>query len=278
MRNLLLFLLFLALSVSDAFAQSIPSEKTFRILWTPEKTCKVDAVDSDNKPVALSDEERTKLNASCDFYAKDGVEVAIVKFKDYVVATSIVVRGYVMLDVLVVNNSNERLLVNPALARFNYWKDINADASDAMTPIPPEKIASKIMNRVKWANILNGVGASLQKQTATANSSTTGNASIYDNRGNSANGTYSQKTETTVTAPDSTAQVEAIRQNNQRASNGQNLSDSIISNALKVNTLFPNESTNGVIYFPRKKAKAAVFVFTLDGVKIALVPDWSKNN
>lgn len=216
-------------------------------------------------------DERTywKVNAPCceNIYI-DGKQFMTMNANGLYISVAFVDRaGFNTALLYVGNNSESKINVIPSNARYEYWKKY-ADLLDkppffTATPIPPYEVAQKIQDRSKWANFFTILSASFA--TKTANSTTNGNLRITDNKGNTANGTYSSTTTTTV--PDREAMRAAQRTVNERNAINADNASRFLADSLEANTLLPGESIFGAIYFKEKKYNSAVFTITINNVE-----------
>jgi len=184
----------------------------------------------------------------------DGIEIALTMHdgKDYRVA-----------DVFISNLSDKRKLIDPSTTRFTL-----ADSGKPMvslSPIPAEKIASKIKRRANWANFFSAIASSVP-QSSTSQSTTRGTVSVYGSNGSFANGTYQGTTTTTRMSTNVYAQEQAAENNRRRSSEAEDRANELQQTALKINTLFPGEHTAGLIYFEKKKfVENGSFQILIDG-------------
>ena len=216
-----------------AFGQTEKSSNTKKLIaWGESPECA--EVDSQ-----ISKSETLR----CDSFVADGESVMSIYFNGIFVAASLTdENGYIIADVYVGNNTDRRILVNPDTSVMVFYKskaeykatNKNLEIRDA---IPPSAIAGKLINRVRWANALSSVGASMQTTTATITSQ------------NSQTGT----TQSTVTVPNRQAQAQAEQQNTSRANSTLNQAADIMASALKPNTIFAKDKINGLVYFKRHK-------------------------
>lgn len=201
--------------------------------------------------------------AGCDDYFHEGQNFRIINGAGIqVVVTMYESKDYRVAEVLVVNKSDTRRLVDPSMSRFAILDQDGRIAS--LTPIPAEKIANKITKRAMWANIFSGIAASVP-QTSTAQSTTSGNVNVRGSDGSWGNGTYSGTTTTTLITPNSEAQRGAAEGNRHRSATAAGRAEQIQNAALKMNTLFPGEHAAGIIYFEKKKFQKGVFQILIDG-------------
>ena len=242
---------------TSLFAQTIPDK---RIRWIPEKECQT---------LRFSDDEKKDSKIECDSFFSDNRHVKVIKYNGIKVAVVLFDDGdYFGADVFIENRTDGRVEVDREDTIMGIWK--TEDRSDKLEILPlvlPEQIVSKIRKRVMWANIFGAIAASTATTTATSQTNSTGNASVFDNKGNSASGTYTGNSQTTTTTTDRKAQAEEARRMRERNAERKSVSASILEGALKNNTLFENQSTNGFLYFKRnKKAKIGVFTIGVNGV------------
>lgn len=231
MKRLILFTLFLFCATS-VFSQ----EKRTLIVWAEGEKCK--EINEDLQGVV------------CDTFIVDGSVVRSISYQGINVASKVSDNGdNVVGDFYIYNNSEKRILVlsRPSSITLYRSKEEFMNRKDFLISafaIPPEKIASKIQNKVIWANALNQFGANMQTQQAQINS----------------NGKTA-----TVTMPNTQAQQNAARQNEQRTLEANDKSASILSSALKQNTVFVQSSISGLVYFKRhKKATFGIVFISID--------------
>ncbi len=251
--------LLLALNIA-AFSQNASTAKQYkRVSWTNTTEClKAD----------FSEDDLKKNTVVCDSFIRDGANIKIIKFNDTILSVIIGDDGdYLIADTLVINNSKERLLVNPEHATMFFWKSGDTkQAPEVAAPISGEKIAKKIRNRIAWANALGAIGAGMQTQTATVDTSSSGTVMATGSNGSSATGIYSGTSQSTITTQNTQAQVQEAMTARDRTAKANSVGNSYVAMALKGNTLFEKQSTSGLIYFKRTKAKFAIFTIELGDV------------
>lgn len=161
---------------------------------------------------------------SHDFVAIDGNYYRRLRHNDLLVVFH--VGGddkFIMADVMIANNSEDQILVDPQASVLTLWKEAGKKA-DILSPIPPEKIAKDITRRARRA--------SAARIFAGAFSTATGN-------------------------PDRQEQIG--QQNATKESEATNQAADVMDGALKANTVSPGEYVSGTIYFQRKKYEGAHF-------------------
>lgn len=223
-----------------------------RISWTNTADC---------MKANISEAESRELAVSCDSFISDGASVKIVKVNDLIVAVIIGDDGdYLIGEVTVINNTKNRILIDPGHSSLFIWKDGDTKKEpERFSSIPGEKIASKIKNRIAWANALGAIGAGMQTQTTTVETNSSGTFSANRSDGVSASGTYTANSQSTVTSPNTQAQVNEAMRARQRSNEANSAGGFYVANGLKANTVFPNTTVGGYIYFSRKKAQFAIF-------------------
>lgn len=258
--NRLYFSLALLILNAAVFAQSAsPTKQYKRVSWTNTTEClKAD----------FSEDDLKKNTVVCDSFIRDGANIKIIKFNDTILSVIIGDDGdYLIADTLVINNSKDRLLVNPEHATMFFWKSGDTKQSpEVAAAIPGEKIAKKIRTRIAWANALGAIGAGMQTQTATVDTTSSGTVMATGSNGSSATGTYSGTSQSTITTQNTQGQIQEAMNARDRTARANSVGDSYVAMALKGNTLFEKQSTSGLIYFKRTKAKFAIFTIELGDV------------
>jgi hypothetical protein len=251
----ILFILIFGLSVSG----QINFDNVKRIHWTGENGCELHN---------FSNDEKKGMKVECDKYTRDDRRIRVLKYNDITFYLSITEDGeYIYSNVLVYNGSKERVLIDPSTALLVNWKTNSDDEiPETISPIPPERIAAKIRSRANWANFFTALGGAVAATNKTTNTTTTGNATVYGNNGTSVNGTYTENSTTTTTAPNAQAQSQAIQQNAIRTQNASQLSNQVLGQAMKANTLFENQSTGGTIYFKKMKVVDGFFTLKINDI------------
>lgn len=146
--------------------------------------------------------------------------------------------------------------MDPELTRFVI---VTKDGrTQALEPIPAQKIAGKVRSRARWSTALRAFAASLATRQATSTSQTSGNVSVYG-QGGFAQGTYSGTTTTTTTVPGLAAQRSAAAAIARNTEDANLRAEGIVRSGLKANTLFPGNTLDGVVYFDHKKYEKATF-------------------
>lgn len=168
--------------------------------------------------------------------------------------------GYQVATVYVLNKSDSRIDVLPLNAYLVTWKKekdyLDNKPAIVVQQIPAETIAMKMENRQRWATTMRAIGAGMQTQTAT----------VTDNRGNSS----------TVTVPNTAAQVNTQNQNTQEMMRVQKTGDLLIDTALKANTIFKNQSVFGNIYFKFKKHETGIFIIKIQDYEYGFMYNYEK--
>jgi hypothetical protein len=131
-----------------------------------------------------------------------------------------------------------------------------------------------ISGRAAWDNFFTALGAAGATEQAVTQTNTTGNVSVYSGS-SSANGTYSQNSTSTTTAPDEQARQSAAQQiatNNIAAAHAMQVVD---SSSLRATTVDPGKAVQGSVYFERaRKVKRTITRIPIDGVVYEFSFEW----
>lgn len=229
-----------------------------RVMWDATKECILS--------ISLKKIEKKPL-IECDSFVQEGSTVKAIRYEGISLAVILADDGdYLVADTYVFNNSDDRVLVDPNLSQMLLWKDGDTKkVPETLTPIAGTEIAKKITNRIAWANALGALGASMQTQTSTVQSTSNGTATVTGN-GQSATGVYSGTSQATITTPNTQAQVAEAARARSRSEQGMATGSHYITNGLRANTLFGKSSINGMIFFKRKNALTGVFTIKLNDV------------
>lgn len=246
LANCLLILLVLA-GVSTAQEQKKQSFSEKIVAWSAGDKCSADSFD-----LAESD------HLVCDSFVIDGAAIKTITFNKVFVAVSFTDDGdNVIADLYVRNATGKRIFVDPSLGGLSLYRSREDFLSNkplvVSVAIPPSKIAGKLLGKVRWANAFATIGAGFQTQTATVTSGTQ---------------------TATVTVPNTSAQARAENENADRAMTANSAAASIMTTALKANTIFDGDKVNGLVYFKRsKKAKFGVAMFSVADTTFAFELD-----
>lgn len=204
----------------------------------------------------------------CDQIFVNGASIRIIKHKGLTIATDgQKSKDFFAIQTAVFNDTGQRILVDPAQSWFvvlkEKGKERKANLSDNYAPLPPEKIIAKIENRAAWINALRGLGAALSTTSQTVNTYNTGTVSVYGT-GTPVQGTYNGTGTATVTRPNYEAQRQAATANAETAAKAQDEASVIDQTALRANTVFPQTTVAGYIFFPMiKKAEITLFILKI---------------
>ncbi len=190
--------------------------------------------------------------SNCDEIFVDGLPLRIIKNNGVDVGVVQEYNGdYFVFFVVVRNSTDRRFNIDPADASMFYtnkdWRkrDIKGDDFKESLPVPPEKAAENVLKRKRWANIFGGILAGFATTTQTV---------------------YVNGRPTTITTPDYAARARAANANRAVRAQAESRAASITSSALRKNTIFPNDSASGAIFFKKEKLRVCYFFLTVDGV------------
>lgn len=234
MKRLIILATFFLCSIS-VFSQN----KHTLIVWAEGDKCK--EINNDLQDVD---------NLVCDTFIIDGSIVRSITYQGISIASKVFDnKENIVGDFYIYNGSGNRVLAlsKPSTITLYRSKEEFINRKDYLISAfatPPEKIVDKIENRVIWANALNQFGANMQTQQAQIN----------------ANGKTA-----TLTMPNIPAQQNAAIENNRRTASAIDKSASILSTALRQNTVFNQTSLSGLVYFKRhKKASFGIVFISVD--------------
>jgi hypothetical protein len=164
-------------------------------------------------------------------------------------------KKYFRADVSVLNSSASNADVFPA----NFTLEEVEPKDKSLAYVDAEKIMRSIQKRAAWGNAMTGMGSGMQRQQSTTTTTNTGTASATGSDGSYATGTYNGSSVSTTSSPDYAAQARANQiiqaRNQQVAAISQQLSQT----ALRTNTVAPNQSVRGFVFFEAdKKVKDVV--------------------
>lgn len=158
----------------------------------------------------------------CDVVAVDGYYYRIINRDNLVVAFGAADTGkFMVADLLIVNNSNDRIIVDPEWSAVKTWKSSDRKSGDTASPLPLKKVDGKIKTRVRWANFL--------------------------------------RTFSNGFTPNQDAQYQAMRQYAAALDEAANEFTDVGDTLLKSNTLFPGQFILGNIFFQKKAFDGAHF-------------------
>lgn len=251
--KILLFSTIILLLQIVVFSQESETKKVIpQINWSSDKGC----IKS-----RFTDAQLAKNKIECDSFVLNDTEVKVIHYGGTTVCVGLGLDGdYIVADLYVENGNADRILVDPANS-FLWIKKEEKSEPEILPYIPAAKVAEKLRRRVAWANALATFGAAMQTQTTTTQ--TNGSATVYGN-GQTVSGTYNGTS--TTTGPDTAAQNRAAAQSRERAADAKTKGGIIESRGLLANTVFPNSSIDGLIYFKKKKAYHGDFVIMIDDV------------
>lgn len=198
----------------------------------------------------------------CEKIFLDGFEYTILPYGGVQVVVSLTDNGSHLVALVTVRNTDNRFspVVDPAKVQI-----IGFDKNDKavfLAPIPPQKIASKFVNRAAWASALNSLSASLAKTRTTSSSMVNGNLMITGTAGTSSVMVTGTET-TSTTQQDRGAVARADEQNQGWMAGARANAQEVMDTALRANTIFPGKSISGFVYFERKKLKKVVVEVTV---------------
>ncbi len=187
-------------------------------------------------------------NKCCDNWMQNGELVTAYEDEKLTFLMSLTVeKDYYAVWIGFINKSNRRLTVEPSAFTLRLTEPVN----QTYNALDAAEIAKKIKSSGKTRAFFARWGAGMAKKQSTA--------TITDDSGNSAN--------VRITEPDTNARNEAEGRIEERQVKNNSRANSVLSGALRSNTLFNDEPYGGYVYFPKKKAADGLIIsFTLDSV------------
>jgi hypothetical protein len=207
--------------------------------------------------------------AGCAHQFLNGRKIKTLTADDISVSVSIVDTGkYFRADIAILNTSTANINVLPG----TFTIQETAPKEKVLASVDVGKIIHSAQRRMAWGNALAGMGAGMQRQQTTTNTTTDGTVNVNSSDGTYASGTYSGTSTSTTSAPDYAAQArtnEAIRQRNALlAIQSSQLSDS----ALRSNTVPPGQTVSGCVFFERKGKATSIVLLGPIGEKVFKFP------
>lgn len=204
----------------------------------------------------------------CDQIFIDGEDIRIIRDNNFVIMVSGVRdKDFVAFDVSVFNESDRRIVVDPANSAFVTWKNRQQQLGDIVKRLEPEKIASKYRTRTAWANALRAFGAGMATNQTTTYGTASGNATVNDRSGYAGSVYYSGTTTTTTTTPNYEVRRQVAQRNAEANAEASSKGNFVLQTALRANTLFPKGDVRGTVFYERKKAEVGSFVILVDNVR-----------
>lgn len=183
-----------------------------------------------------------------DSIMSKGQELKIIDLENiFISATLIEKKGWIPHAFITIENKkSERILVDPT----NWTLNVLTPKERILASKEPEKLAQSLESRGKWAAALSNVGAAMATKQSTA--------TVRNSDGTSST--------VTVTEPDKDAQQRAAKNGKENQTFLGSVADYVRESSIQANTVFPNKSISGIVWFEDKKYKEVVLTITIDGV------------
>jgi hypothetical protein len=214
--------------------------------------------DKPTSKIALCDE-----NAGCDHQFIDGQKFKMLTSDGLTVTVAMTEVGkYVRADVSVFNGTATNVDVLPT----GFDLEEVTPKQKPLTQVDIAKLMRSAQARMAWANALTAMGAGMQRQQTTTNTTSNGTVNATASDGTYANGTYHGTSTATTSSPNYAAQAQADETIRQRNAALVNLNGQLSHVVLKANTAIPNQSVRGVVLFERdKKEESVMFSLPVGG-------------
>lgn len=185
-------------------------------------------------------------NAECAHQFVNGHQVKILTSDGLTVTASLAIgHKYTRADVSVFNGTAANVDVLPT----NFELEEVTPKQKTLAYVDVGKVMRYAKKRVAWGNALTAMGAGMQRQQTTTNTTSSGTINTTDSDGTNSTGVYDGSSTSTTSSPDYAAQAradEAIRQNNAALA-------ALNGDALRANTVVPNSGVRGFVFFERDK-------------------------
>lgn len=223
-----------------------------RFMFTLSLCCLVSASAQQPRAKALVCDE----NAGCAHQFINGLKFKILTGDGLTVTASMVATPkYIRADISVLNGTTASIDVMPTTFQL---EEVDPKQK-SLAYVDAGKIMLSAQKRVAWGNALTAMGANMQRQQTTTNTNSTGTVNATGSNGTYTTGTYNGSSTSTTSSPDNAAKAradETIRQNNAALAA---LNNQLAQVVLRANTVLPNQSVRGLVFFERdKKAQSVV--------------------
>lgn len=189
-------------------------------------------------------------DAGCTHQFINGHKFKILSEDGVTVTASLIEIGkYIRADVSVFNGTTKAVDVLPT----HFECDEVAPKERTLVYVDAEKIIRSAQTRVAWGNAFTAMGANMSRQQSTTNTNSTGNVNMNGSDGTYANGTYSGTSTSTTSTPNYAAQARAKETIRRRNATIETLSEQYSQEVLKANTVIPNQTIRGFVFFERDK-------------------------
>ncbi|MGZ8846011.1 MAG: hypothetical protein ACXW3C_06060 [Pyrinomonadaceae bacterium] len=199
-------------------------------------------------------------STNCDRFAIDGVYFYTIEFRGVVTAIAFQDTGdYLAARILVVNNSENRVLVDPKAVEV-FYEDKHGNGI-SLVPLDSEKIADRHARKVMWATLFSSLAANMAQRSSTVD--TTSRGTLNSSTGSV---TYNSNSTVVITEPDYAARRQAAARQATIAENLRVQREAFLENVLRANTLWPNQNTGGDLYFKRAKFEKGALIVSINHV------------
>jgi hypothetical protein len=175
---------------------------------------------------------------------------------------------YARIDVFVINDSEASIDVLPA----NFVLTEVTPKQKVFKYVDGDKLIRSAERRMAFGNAMTAMGANMQRQQSTTTTSSTGTVRAIGSDGTTATGTYSGTSTSRTSSPDYAAQaraMETIQERNDAFANVSSFAERVI---LRANTIPPNQSIRGYVFYERDKKAKLVMLTTVIGDTIYQFP------
>jgi hypothetical protein len=203
-------------------------------------------------------------SSGCTHEYVDGSKYKILTTDQIVLTVSLAGNAkYARVNVMILNKSNTPVDVLPE--QFSIEEITPKEKT--LSYVPFGKIVKSDARRAGWANAINAFGAGMARQQATTQTASTGTVNATSSDGTYTNGTYNGTSTSTTSVPDYAAQARAQENIRRRREAIAAESQTLSQTSLKANSVLPNQTVGGFVYFDfNKKVEKVNMLIPINGI------------
>ena len=202
----------------------------------------------------------------CTNYMEDGALVTTYRDANlfYVVSLHTNIDDkYVMALIYFRNTGDVPITIYPE----NFQLRLSAPINKTLNSLDAAEFTREIEKRGKGGRILRGFLAGMARNTSNIDTLSSGRVRATDSNGNTASGTYSGESTSTVSTPDFEARRRAREKNEKEIEQNEAKASHFASVALLANTLRKDETTGGIVFFKKDKfSPGAILSFRIGDI------------
>lgn len=215
----------------------------------------------------------TDHGGSSDKIVSDGRLIRIIHAEGLSVAAAArPTEDGLMYEIYVFNATGHRILLDPTGFYVAYSDEGRIKWEH---PLSPDAIAAKHESGAEWGNFFRSFAAGMAKQRSTTQTMGSGNVSVMSNDG-VASGMYTATSTSMTIEPNTQAQQNAATANRNASAQAAERAMVIRNTALRPNTVLPDESLLGYVYFKRQKADIVVVNIVVEDINFMFWSGYKK--